>query len=76
MLVKAEPLQAAYLKEIDNIKWQAAEQLAAGIRTHATITNNLAEGVGHTLCTTELRDLPNRYRSPAGEWSGLLVNLA
>jgi len=72
MLERTEPRQAAFLKDIPKIKWQVAEQLAAGIMTHSTVTNNLAEGIGHTLCRKELGDLPIRYRSPAGVVRGLL----
>ena len=72
MLKKCEPLQHDYLSQIERVTWQNAEQLLLGIHTHCTRTNNIAEGVGNTLCKEELGDLPIRYRAPYSMIHGIL----
>ena len=60
MLEKCEPKQAAYLREIPRVTWQNSEQIARGIQPHFTSTNNVVEGVGHTLLKQELGEIPIR----------------
>ena len=72
LLCRAEPRVADYLLNISPIKYQNSEQLAAGFMTHFTSTNNVAEGVGHTMCSKVLHDLPIRYRAPYQLVKGLL----
>ena len=72
MLKKCEPLQYAYLSQLNSVTWQNAEQLLLGIRTHCTRTNNVAEGVGNILCKEELSELPIRYRAPYAMIEGIL----
>ena len=72
MLKQCEPLQYAYLSRIDSRSWQNAEQIKSGIRTHSTRTNNVVEGVGHSMCRAELGQLPIRYRAPYAMIHGIL----
>ena len=58
MLKAAEPVQAAYLQDIDRAAWQNSERIARGFMTHFTIPKRVAQQgrprvkrfkMGHTL---------------------------
>ena len=60
MLESCEPKQADYLRLIPPITWQTSEQIARGIQTHFTSTNNVAEGMGFSFLRQELGEVPIR----------------
>jgi len=72
MLKSSEPVQAAYLQDIDRAAWQNSERIARGFMTHFTTTNNVAEQVGQLFCKEELQALPIRFRAPYPLLHGLL----
>ncbi len=72
ILNSSAPLQAAYLQDIERIKWQTCELLALGVHTHNTNTNNTVEQVGSMLLAEEVIGPPIRYRTPGPMVQGLL----
>lgn len=72
LLRHCEPGQFAYLSGINALKWQNSVQIQHGIRTFYTRTNNVAEGVGASMCKIELGLLPIRFRAPYAMIEGVL----
>ncbi len=72
LLKQSEPRQYEYLSGIDPVKWQNSVQMGNGLCTFNTHTNNVAEGVGASLCKIELDFLPIRFRAPYALIEGVM----